>query len=299
MRCIKKQSPSNEVHFVTKHTFQDLVLNNPHVDKVYAFKSSLKEIISELVNEKYDVVIDLHHNLRSRLLTFQLRCPVYRFDKLNFRKWLLVQFKINSLPRVHIVDRYLATLKKLNIEIDKEGLEFYIPSQINLFHALIEKQYTALVIGGTHFTKKLPSSKVIEICNQSVQQFVLIGGKEEIETAQEILNQTKGNVLDLCGKISLLESARVIQHASQVVTNDTGMMHIAAAFQKRIISVWGNTVPELGMYPYLKNVDDNIIVQVKNLGCRPCSKIGFADCPKKHFNCMNLIDVHQITKQLT
>jgi ADP-heptose:LPS heptosyltransferase len=63
-------------------------------------------------------------------------------------------------------------------------------------------------------------------------------------------------------------------------------MHIAAAYHKKILSVWGNTSPELGMYPYLPG-EGSELLEVKDLSCRPCSKLGYHRCPKKHFRCMN------------
>ena len=91
------------------------------------------------------------------------------------------------------------------------------------------------------------------------------------------------------GKFSIGQSAYLIKKAKYVFTNDTGMMHIAAAFKKKIYSVWGNTIPGFGMTPYLANSASKII-EVRDLFCRPCSKIGFDRCPKGHFNCMNRID---------
>ena len=73
------------------------------------------------------------------------------------------------------------------------------------------------------------------------------------------------------------------------------MMHIAAAFQKEIVSIWGNTIPEFGMYPfYKKGINLNTTIQVEHLSCRPCSKIGFEKCPKGHFKCMQEIDEKKI-----
>ena len=68
-----------------------------------------------------------------------------------------------------------------------------------------------------------------------------------------------------------------------MVSHDTGLMHIAAAFGKEIFSVWGNTVPAFGMYPYRTEFR---VLEVPGLACRPCSKIGFAKCPQGHFKCM-------------
>ncbi|RTQ44044.1 glycosyl transferase, partial [Hymenobacter gummosus] len=68
----------------------------------------------------------------------------------------------------------------------------------------------------------------------------------------------------------------------------TGQMHIAAAFRKEIISVWGNTVPEFGMYPFRTEFR---ALEVEGLGCRPCSKIGYEKCPQGHFRCMRDIRI--------
>jgi ADP-heptose:LPS heptosyltransferase len=96
--------------------------------------------------------------------------------------------------------------------------------------------------------------------------------------------------------LSLEGSAAVLRQAALVITHDTGMMHIAAAFQKKILSIWGNTVPALGMYPYYgpANPDQNTSFEVEGLSCRPCSKIGHQACPKGHFHCMNRQDVGKI-----
>ncbi|HUM45662.1 MAG TPA: glycosyltransferase family 9 protein, partial [Chitinophagales bacterium] len=102
-----------------------------------------------------------------------------------------------------------------------------------------------------------------------------------------------------CGKFSLNQSASLLKSARLVITHDTGLMHIAAALRKKIISVWGNTVPEFGMYPYYGTaVHQEGIVQIQGLPCRPCSKIGFEKCPKGHFRCMQLIDENEIVKMV-
>ena len=83
------------------------------------------------------------------------------------------------------------------------------------------------------------------------------------------------------------ESAALIKLSSKVITHDTGLMHIAAAFKKEIVSVWGNTVPEFGMYPYYGDFSIwNQKFEILGLPCRPCTKIGYEKCPRGHFKCM-------------
>jgi ADP-heptose:LPS heptosyltransferase len=156
-----------------------------------------------------------------------------------------------------------------------------------------ENGYVGFVIGGAHETKCLPADKISNILNKLQQENVmLLGGPDDVAKANQVLSfTTHKNVFNACGKFNLDESAWLVKQASRIITHDTGLMHIAAAFNKPIISVWGNTVPEFGMYPYLsETAPKHSIVEVKGLACRPCSKIGHKKCPRGHFKCMNKID---------
>ena len=104
-------------------------------------------------------------------------------------------------------------------------------------------------------TKKLPLNKAVELCNQLKQPVILIGGKDDGEIGDSIVAQSSNNIYNACGKYTLNQSASILQQAQQVIAHDTGMMHIAAALKKDIISIWGNTIPEFGMYPYFGNTN--------------------------------------------
>jgi ADP-heptose:LPS heptosyltransferase len=106
-------------------------------------------------------------------------------------------------------------------------------------------------------------------------------------------------IINTSGQFNILESASIVSQAKSLLTNDTGMMHIAACFDTQIISIWGNTTPEFGMSPYRpkKNQSDHMF-QVEGLSCRPCSKIGHQECPKKHFHCMTKQDAKVIASSV-
>lgn len=300
IRCLKKQIQDAEIHVLTKKKFANLYKTNPYINKVYEYDDSLKKNIEELKLENYDYVVDLQKNKRSVRVTRALGRPHASFPKLNFRKLLLSTFKINIMPDVHIVDRYFKAVEKLNVRNDFQGLDFFISDKNNfpISELPVEFQngYYAFVIGGTYKTKILPAVKIIEIINKLRHPVILLGGPDDVERANEIMSAVDSlQVLNFVGKINLEQSASIVKNSDSVLTNDTGLMHIAAAFHKNIVSVWGNTIPELGMYPYLPNESEKChIVECKDVRCRPCSKLGFRECPKKHFRCMMDIDVNSI-----
>ncbi|MBN8701724.1 MAG: glycosyltransferase family 9 protein [Bacteroidetes bacterium] len=298
IRCLKKQLSDVEIHYLTKKAYVDLVAPNPYVSKVYTLDASLKEVLPSLKAEQYDYVVDLHHNLRSFLVKSSLGKKSVAFKKLNIEKWLSVNFKLKALPNTHIVDRYLQTVEKLGVVNDNDGLDFFIQTDEK---PLLEKlgavlnRYVVFAIGAKFATKRLPNEKIYSLLTKVNKPIVLIGGKEDVANAASIAS--KVDVINLCGLLTLHESAIVLKYANTVLTHDSGMMHIAAALKKKIISIWGNTIPEFGMYPYLPGPASQLI-EVKNLSCRPCSKIGFNACPKKHFKCMNAIDENSILKSI-
>ncbi|MCK3683801.1 glycosyltransferase family 9 protein [Maribellus sp. YY47] len=293
VRGLKQQVDDSEIHFVTKEKNAGLVTSNPYIDKVHLLGENINDLISDLERENFDYIIDLHQNFRSNRIKRTLKVPSFTVDKLNFQKWLMVKFKINRLPHQHIVERYLATTSVFDVKDDGEGLDFFIPAE-EAFNPkelpeMFRSGYVAFVIAGTFATKKLPVAKIVEICRNTSYPVILLGGKPEMEAGEQVLAQSKGNVLNYAGKITLNQSASLVREANLVLSNDTGLMHIAAAFKKKILSFWGNTISEFGMVPYRTN-NASLQLEVKDLKCRPCSKLGYQRCPKKHFKCMNDID---------
>ncbi|OIR14284.1 ADP-heptose--LPS heptosyltransferase 2 [mine drainage metagenome] len=300
IRCLKEQVKDATVHFLTKKNYCGLVENNPHVDKVIVLNESWELMIHLLQNEDYDYIIDLHHNLRTWKVKRALHgVKSFSFNKLNIQKWLLTALKMNRLPDVHIVDRYLETIKSFGVVNDGKVLDYFIPQKdlitkddIPLSHSF---GYVGIVIGAALNTKKLPVHKLKELCDKINFPIILLGGKEDKIVGDEIAAVNEIKIYNSCGKFNLNESADLVRNANLIITHDTGLMHIAAAFKKKIISVWGNTVPEFGMSEYFgKDQVSSFKFQVSGLRCRPCSKIGYKQCPKKHFKCMELQNVEMM-----
>lgn len=302
IRCLKKQVAGAEIHYLTKNNFKGIIESNPYVDKIHLLNDKPDSLIQDLQQENFDYIIDLHHNLRTLKVKRALKkIPSFSLNKLNIEKWLLTALKINIMPPVHIVDRYLDTVKSFGVKNDGKGLDYFIPDKDivpdNHIPTAQSLGYIGVVIGAALNTKKLPLHKLKELCTKINHPVILLGGPEDRVTGDEIASIDSVKIYNSCGKFKLNESADLVRRARLIVTHDTGLMHIAAAFKKPVISIWGNTVPAFGMTPYYgKTMAANDLFETKGLWCRPCSKIGYHKCPLGHFKCMEKHSIEAIIK---
>jgi heptosyltransferase-2 len=287
-----------EIHFLTKNRFKSLLEPNPYVSKVYGIEKSTNEVIDELKSEQYDYIIDLHVNLRSARVKRALKLLSFGFKKYNWQKWLLVNFGLNKMPKVHIVDRYMATLKPFSIENDGKGLDYFFPEGEDFTPRELpethQSGYAAVVIGAAHRRKKPRTEQYINVCRKIAAPLVLLGGPAEEKEGDEIAKACGDRIWNAAGKVSLNGSAALIRDARLVITPDTGMMHIAAAFKKPIISIWGATVPDFGMYPYL-NENLDLRIQADHLSKRPCSKLG-TKCKYRDCRCIDELPLDKVVE---
>ncbi|MBK8520418.1 MAG: glycosyltransferase family 9 protein [Ferruginibacter sp.] len=301
IRCLRKQYPDDEIHFLTRQAFKNIVEHNPYINKIHTLGDSFELMLHELATEDYDYIIDLHHNLRTLRVKKHLKqVRSFSFNKLNIEKFIFTSFKINTLPKKHIVDRNFECIQPLGVVNDGMGLDYFIPAFDQVKESELPTShmhgFIAVVIGAALATKKMPLHKLKELCAAIDHPIILLGGKEDYENGKAIAGVDEIKIYNACGKFNLNESADLVKKSKLVITHDTGLMHIAAALQKPIISVWGNTVPAFGMYPYYgkrSNVNYDVI-EINKLWCRPCSKIGYKKCPKGHFKCMEKIVVNDI-----
>ena len=250
IRCLQQQLGA-EVHFLTKASFAGVLKANPYLHKIWTIDKKVSEVLPDLRSEQFSAIIDLHNNLRSRRLRLGLLgVRAYTFHKLNWQKWLLTRWKINRMPDLHIVDRYLAAAAPLGVGNDNEGLDHFIPAEdiVSIAQLGISTPFIGLVIGAAHATKRLPMRKLRELCTALPTSVVLLGGPDDREMGEQIALGLD-HVYNSCGTLRLHQSADILRQAAVVITHDTGLMHMAAALRKPIVSIWGNTVPDFGMYP--------------------------------------------------
>lgn len=304
LRCLKKQVITSEVHFLTKSSFKIVTATNPYVDKFFYYEDNINDIIDSLKREEYDYVIDLHNNFRSNKIKRALGVKSYTIDKLNLEKFLLTKLRINMMPKRHITLRSMDTVEEFGVEYDNAGLDYFIPEQDIIREKDLPTShlagFIAIVIGASYHTKKLPLHKLIELCDRIDHPIILVGGKEDKEIGEQVAAIDTGKIYNACGKFNLNESADIVRRSKLVISHDTGLQYIAAAFNKPVLAVWGSTSPLLDVEPFYANglkLHENIIRQPK-LKCQPCSKYGNKKCPLGHFKCMNQMDTNYIVSRV-
>lgn len=308
VRGLRRKFPDAQIDFLVKEQFKTVIADNPHISDIITYDGDLDRTIQTLQSNKYDFIIDLQKNRRSKSIISSLGVKSETFDKLNFKKWLLTTFKVNTLPKTSIVERYFQSVHNIGVHNDGQGLDYFIPKKdVTELEDVPMGHWTGFVagvIGGSFETKKMPVNQWVAFVEQCQYPVVLLGGPEDKEAGDEIAASNPGKVYNSCGKFNLNESADLIKRSKVVVTHDTGLMHIAAAYQKAIVSIWGNTVPELGMFPYygFNDLENNIAPQsilISNkVWCKPCSKLGYQKCPLGHFKCMTRVKATDIANSV-
>jgi ADP-heptose:LPS heptosyltransferase len=309
LRCLKKQLPSAEVHFLTKLSFKMVTASNPYVDKFFYYDNDLDRVIQQLKKEEYDYVIDLHNNFRSNKVKRNLRKRSFTIDKLNVEKFFLTRFHINFMPGIHITKRSLDTVKSFGVKDDGMGLDYFIPDSDKVSEDDLPTShlagYVAVVIGASYKTKKLPVHKLEALCSKISLPVILLGGKQDFEIGRIVSGIDPIKIYNACGKFNLNESADLVRRSLLVISHDTGLQYIASAFKKPTLAIWGSTSPKLDVEPFygdifLKNFHKKIYenILVPNLWCQPCSKYGRKKCPLGHFNCMEKQNIDLIAKKV-
>jgi lipopolysaccharide heptosyltransferase II len=314
VRALRTAFPAAQIDFLTKAIYTDLVRFNPSLTSIIAFhnsgKTEWKALRDRIRHERYDLIVDIHNSLRSRTLRWRARARrVAVARKYAVRRFALVNLKRNYYKDVvPVAERYLAAVRRFGVRNDGLGLEFFVPEDSTASARAIMEQMRlkryACVIGiapvAQHFTKRWLPDRFVELAGlltaRGNTKVLIFGGKEDAvfcgDLAQMINAKQGASVADsLAGTMSLLETAAAFDSCHLVISNDTGLMHLAAARQRKVVTIFGSSVREFGFAPY---GTENRIVEVQGLECRPCSHIGRDSCPEGHFRCMKEITAHTV-----
>ncbi len=296
VRALKTQLDGDiKVDFITKKGFAPILESNPHINEVICIEKNVAEVAARLQNKHYDYVIDLHNNIRSKQVKQLVKILDFTVDKRSFAKWIYVITKKEWLPIGHFATRCFETVSPLGIEDDQKGLDYFIPDTdrvaLSSLPSNFQSEFIAYAIGGQTPGKILPTDKIISLCLKINKPIVLLGGKEDVERGEEIAKLVGSNIWNACGKFNLNQSASLLEQAECVIAHDTGLMHIASALKKKVISLWFATTPEIGFCPW-KPGDGSVMIEA-DCDKRPTSKLGNRGYKN---GCVFNIDLERIAK---
>jgi len=309
IRMLRNRYPDAQIDMVVKPEIKSLLETNPHLNNLFTLPSpfswrGLLALANRLRSSHYDWIIDWQKHIKSYVLSWLVGGKIRRYPKYSVQRFFLVYFKKNYYRKVIPTPlRYLNALKSLQVEDDGRGAEIFVPKGVD--EALMEtwnlkpKTYWVLAPGGGRATKRWPLPYFKTLAGQMKKMLgvnsVVIGGKADSFLCEQIFEGTPGSLQNLCGKTSLLQTAAILKNSSGLVTNDTSVMHMASAFSKPVVALFGPTVKEFGFFPFRT---PNVVLE-KPLECRPCSFHGTDKCPLGHFRCMREIHPEEVLKAVT
>lgn len=305
IRVLKSKFPEADLRFCLSEKYGYLLEENPYLEQVVAIEEFGKKSEEHSYSSTCDLVVDLHPTSRTKKILKRFSCLklIHQHRRLDY--WLLVNFKINLLSKVHLVDRYVSLVHPLEISMDNLGLDFFIPDkdevELNWLPETHQKEFVVVAISGSHPTRQLPVERLIEACDKINKPIVLVGTQEDETEAQQVVDffkkielnapyekglkelNKKTVIFNGCGRFNAHQIGSLIKKSRALVTYDNIWMHVGAALGKDMFCIWGNTMPEFGMYPYRTRFT---VLENTAITCRPCTVNGVSSCPVKHFRCM-------------
>ncbi len=310
---VKTHFPDAEVDFIAIPSSKNILENNPLIDNLYIYDKRQRDkgiapylrLIKRLRGRRYDLALVPHRSIRSAGLVYAAKIPRrIGFDKSSGR------FLFNTLlpyPRnVHEINRNLRLLTPLGIDAEKKvfpEMHFSREDETAVQHWLAEKKLggdqkcIAFAPGSVWATKRwLPEhfAGLAERLTKKGFHIILIGSAQDRETTAKIAADNS-HVHDAAGQFTLRQSALLIKQCRALVTNDSSPLHLAVSVRTPVIAIFGATIPAFGFYPYGEN---DRVVEIDGLSCRPCGIHGGNSCPIKTFDCMVKITPERIEKEL-
>lgn len=304
---IGRNWPGAKVHWVTRSEFLPLIEKHPELEKVWVLNrkdgfTGLIRLGLELRKQNFTHLYDSHNNLRSHVLSWILRFGRFdlKFLRRSIRRWkrfLLFRFRINQFRMPFSGQRdLLEPLKEWGLSDEAPPTpQIFIPETVfeNLKkrESFLQNTYVTLAPSAAFPLKRWPLEYWLRLIEQFPQEnFVVLGGPED--TFLKAFEQKGSRILNLSGKLSLAESASVIMHGKALISNDTGLMHVAEQSGANAIALMGPAPFGFPSRPKTKILE-------LNLPCRPCSKHGQGPCVNPEFQkCLRDISVTQVSSIL-
>jgi heptosyltransferase-2 len=306
LETLKSKFPQSQIYILTKTRYSELLQHDPRLNALIEFDSQnehkglkgFKRLLKELNSNEFDLLIDLHSNLRSFFLRHLVKSDIkIKYRKRWFSRFLMVHFKFLNTKPVSTLESYLGIFKKLKIEpeqkmpalfVGQEDVEF---SKKFLLEAGIKKDDIVIGVhpGARWETKRWDKDKFEQVCRNLTRKenyrVILFGDTEDKELIRNIAEKLPNSKVIRAIGLPLSELMSLIKNCDCLITNDSGPMHIAEALNVPVVAIFGPTHPKLGFAP----IGPESLVLCANVKCSPCSLHGEKKCFKESRLCLDLI----------
>ena len=299
IRSLKRIFADSEMDIITIPQAADIFKHNPHINNILHFNKrktitkifSFFKLVMFIRKGHYDLAFSVQGSLTSSLLMYLGKIH----QRVGFSRQKLLTDKVLLDRNIHASKRHLDLLKIFSDKtFDHQTELFWSKTEDLTIQKILEqnrkdnKFFIGIAPGSIWKTKRWTEEHFVNLLNILAEYkllIFLIGGKEDSELCQRIMENSNSNTINFAGKLSLLESCSLIEKMDLMISNDSAPLHIANAVKTDVFALFGPTVRDFGFYPFREK---DKIFEV-DLYCRPCSKHGGKKCPEKHFKCMNMI----------
>ena len=300
IEALQKKFPEATIDFLLRKGNENLLQEHPHLRKLYVWNKkegkykSLLRLSKQIRKEKYDAVINIHRFGSSGFLVFRSGAKQkIGFDKNPFSFSYTTKIHHEIGNGKHEVERNLQLLETLTGRTEEKPRLYLSTENKAKVKAYQDETYICIAPTSVWFTKQFLTHKWKKLIGHYSKKYkIYLLGAPADEKACDALASGEENVVNLAGKLSLMDSAALIKDAKMNFVNDSAPMHLASAMNAPVTAVFCSTVPDFGFGPLS---DQSKLVETKEkLECRPCGLHGYKTCPKEHFNCAEKIDIQQL-----
>jgi heptosyltransferase-2 len=301
--------PDFQLDVLVKDGNQQLFKSHPYLSKIFVWikkehkYKNLISLILEVRSQKYDYVINVQRFASSGLITMFSGAK----QKNGFRKNPLSIFfskryshQISSQPNSpHELERNHQLIQEITDREVAPTKLYPSPSDFENTSEFKTSAYVCIAPTSLWFTKQFPVDRWVELIKilPDYYSVYLLGAKNDDAICQKIIQEVgKSNVMSLCGKLSLLESAVLLKDAQMNYVNDSAPLHLACAVDAPVTALFCSTVPEFGFGP--RTANSRVVEIDEKLSCRPCGLHGHKNCPEKHFKCAYGIKLESVKSKV-
>ncbi|MBN2746777.1 MAG: glycosyltransferase family 9 protein [Bacteroidales bacterium] len=295
----------HQIDMLVRKGNESLLKNNPHLRNIFSWDKkndkiqNLFQVLKKIRKERYDIVVNLHRFGSSGLLTALSGAKVragFNKNPFSFLFNHVVEHQIDKKGTTHEIQRNHALIQRFTDLKEPLKPKLYPATEDFLkIDSYIQQPYVVIAPASVWFTKQFPVTGWVQLMQELPIEWkkIFIGGPEDQKLSAKIIFESSAeNCINLSGQLSFLQSAALMQKAQRCFVNDSAPQHLASAVNAKTTAIFCSTVPEFGFGPLSS---DSAVVQTKKaLSCRPCGLHGHAECPEKHFDCANSIDINDL-----